>query len=574
MEKQQVRLGLVGFGEIGSIVGKGLREAGLSSVRCYDKAAFDGPYSQLIQSRAAAAGVVLVRSQEELAAAADVIVGFTPGSASVESAEAFARVLQRHHVYVDFASATPKVKFAVAANLKAGGASVGDGSILGNPSNGYAMPMLVSGPAAAAAVQALVPWGMRIDVAGDQLGLASGIKILRSVLFKGIEALFDEMILAARGYGMDEAVLASAFKTLDRNTWAEILMNVVPSGAIHARRRAEELEMAAETVENAGIEPIMARAGAARLRWKESLRLKEHFGGVQPKTQQEVFEAIEHLMKAQHSRGGAAIVLGDLNVTRTPDPTAEWQSGPDELQQLSALDSLSVTETAAIEIRKEPVPGHREYPSAPPVSPKILEAFRQVAVATISDNMNRLHGTRALKPFHKSRRLIGTAVTVKTRPGDNLALLKAFKILRPGDILVVDGSGDLNHALVGRLMMCTARAAGVAGFVIDGAIRDVAAFEDEDFPCFARGVTHRGPYKVGPGEINVPIAVDGMIVNPGDVIMGDEDGLIAFCSGIAEELLVRAGQQYQREEETLKAIEAGRTDNAYTSVVAAPANSA
>jgi regulator of RNase E activity RraA len=145
-----------------------------------------------------------------------------------------------------------------------------------------------------------------------------------------------------------------------------------------------------------------------------------------------------------------------------------------------------------------------------------------------------------------------------------LAVLKALEILRPGDVLVVDGGGDLNNALAGKLMMSTARAAGASGFVIDGAIRDIAAFEDADFPCFARGVTHRGPYKVGPGEVNVSIAIDGMIVNPGDVIIGDEDGLIAFDRSIAQELLVLVGRQQDREADALKAIEAGGRKNAHT----------
>lgn len=287
----------MGYGEIGSTVGKGLRDAGLASVQCYDKSAFDGPYSALIQSRAEDAGVILVRSQEELAAGSDLVVGFTPGSASVESARAFASALRQDHVFVDFASATPRVKLEVADALKQTGATVSDGSILGNPSNGYTMPMLVSGPAAQDVLQALAPWGMQIEIAGERLGMASGIKILRSVLFKGIEALLDEMILAARAYDMDEVVLASAFKTLERSPWPEILQTVIPSGALHARRRAEELEMAAEAIESAGIEPIMARAGAARLKWKDSLGLKQHFKGVTPRTQQEVFEAIEYLMR-------------------------------------------------------------------------------------------------------------------------------------------------------------------------------------------------------------------------------------------------------------------------------------
>jgi len=193
-----------------------------------------------------------------------------------------------------------------------------------------------------------------------------------------------------------------------------------------------------------------------------------------------------------------------------------------------------------------------------------LDSFRDVAVAIVSDAMNRLHGTRALKPYHRAGRLVGTAVTVKTRAGDNMALHKAFGLLRPGDVLVADGGGDLGQALVGEIMMTRAKAMGVAGFVIDGAVRDVAAFANSDFPCFARGVTHRGPYKSGPGEINVPVAVDGMVVMPGDVILGDPDGIVAFPPSIAEDLLALVRRQEQREASALTAIGEGRLDDFYT----------
>jgi 3-hydroxyisobutyrate dehydrogenase-like beta-hydroxyacid dehydrogenase len=132
---------------------------------------------------------------------------------------------------------------------------------------------------------------MRIDYAGERLGTASGIKILRSVLMKGIEALTDEMLLAAQFYGLDDAVLASASNTLAR-PWMATVNSLTPSGAIHATRRAEEVEMAAEAVADAGIEPLMTRATAARLRWKEGLGLKEHFKGVVPATYKEALEAM------------------------------------------------------------------------------------------------------------------------------------------------------------------------------------------------------------------------------------------------------------------------------------------
>jgi 3-hydroxyisobutyrate dehydrogenase-like beta-hydroxyacid dehydrogenase len=297
-EKRQFRLGLVGYGEIGSTLGKGLRGAGLEHVMCYDKYAFDGPYADLIQSRAKEAGVKLVRSNKELTEAADLIASYTPGSASLESADAFAPHLTSKHTFIDFASATPKIKIGVAERLSKTGALLGDGSIEGTPLHGYSMRMLASGPAAKAVIDALVPWGMQIEFVGDKLGTASGIKIIRSVLIKGIEALTDEMLLAARHYGFADTVLASAAKTLAR-PWMDTVHSLTPSGVIHAKRRAEELEMSAEAVADAGIEPLMARAVAARLRWKESLGLKDHFNGVVPPDYKAALDAIEMKMSEQ-----------------------------------------------------------------------------------------------------------------------------------------------------------------------------------------------------------------------------------------------------------------------------------
>ncbi len=119
----------------------------------------------------------------------------TPGSASLESAAAFVGCLGAQHTFVDFASATPKIKVSVADTLASSGALLADASIEGTPKNGYAMPILSSGPAGERVRDLLNPWGMNITFVGRELGRASGIKILRSVLLKGIEALTDEMML-------------------------------------------------------------------------------------------------------------------------------------------------------------------------------------------------------------------------------------------------------------------------------------------------------------------------------------------------------------------------------------------
>ena len=173
----------------------------------------------------------------------------------------------------------------------------------------------------------------------------------------------------------------------------------------------------------------------------------------------------------------------------------------------------------------------RKNPSAMQVDPKILAALREMPVAALSDNMHRNIGTTGLNPYHRpvARTMAGTAVTARSRGGDNLTYLRALEFCRPGDVLVIDAGGILNNAVVGGILSFYAAHIGVVGVVVDGAIRDVAEIRAREFPVYARGVTHRGPYKDGPGEINVPVSVGGMVVNPGDIVVGDQDGLMAFA---------------------------------------------
>ena len=175
--------------------------------------------------------------------------------------------------------------------------------------------------------------------------------------------------------------------------------------------------------------------------------------------------------------------------------------------------------------------------SPPLASQALVEAFRNVVTPHISDNLQRLSGIVGLQRFHRGKKLVGTAFTVKTRPGDNLLIYKALMTLSPGHVLVVDGAGDTTNALIGELIMLYAKQRGCAGFVLDGAIRDSSAFHDADFPCYARGISHRGPYKFGPGAINVPVTIGGQVVQPGDLVVGDEDGVVTFPISDADQIL-------------------------------------
>lgn len=201
------------------------------------------------------------------------------------------------------------------------------------------------------------------------------------------------------------------------------------------------------------------------------------------------------------------------------------------------------------------LPGSRILPSPALAPTSLVEAFRNVVTPHISDNLGRHIGARGLTRYNRTGKLVGTALTVKSRPGDNLYIYKALTMLQPGHVLVIDAQGDTTNAAIGELIKLYALQRGCVGFVLDGAIRDVAAFADT--PCYARGVVHCGPYKSGPGEINVPVSIGGMIVNPGDLIVGDEDGIVAFSQADAEEILAAAGRHADHEAEVMAEIATG-----------------
>lgn len=198
------------------------------------------------------------------------------------------------------------------------------------------------------------------------------------------------------------------------------------------------------------------------------------------------------------------------------------------------------------------------------VSADLVAAFKGLPVANISDCMARMTaGGPRLRPMHHSGYLAGPALTVRTRPGDNLMIHKALTLAQPGDVIVVDAGGDLTNALFGEIMVATAVKNGVAGIVLNGAVRDSEEIGQGHFPVYAAGVTHRGPYKDGPGEINVPISLDGMVIHPGDLILGDADGLLCVPREEAPALLAATHQKMELEQRMLADIAAGRLDTAW-----------
>jgi RraA family protein len=188
----------------------------------------------------------------------------------------------------------------------------------------------------------------------------------------------------------------------------------------------------------------------------------------------------------------------------------------------------------------------------------------RVPAANIGDVMHRMQTMRGGFRAYGGRRVAaGPAFTVRARAGDNLMLHRAIDLAEPGDVIVVDGGGELGIAQTGELMLGHAAKRGIAAVVIDGAVRDIEALAKLDLGVWARGVTPSGPYKDGPGEIGYPIACGGQVVMPGDLVMADEDGVVVIPAGDAAEVLAAAEAHNTKEIKAQAAIEAGNWERGW-----------
>ncbi len=189
---------------------------------------------------------------------------------------------------------------------------------------------------------------------------------------------------------------------------------------------------------------------------------------------------------------------------------------------------------------------------------ELVDAFRGIPSSNTNDEMNRLfcmnESMRLINP-KPGKSMVGTAFTVKAPIGDNLYLHYALDMAQPGDIIVVDGGGYANRSFCGEIMMRFAQKKGLAGVVIDGCIRDSDGMKNLDMPVYAVGVTPQGPFKNGPGEINTPVSCAGQVVFPGDILVGDEDGITVVHKQDAAEVLAAAQKKKAGEDKTFELME-------------------
>ena len=179
----------------------------------------------------------------------------------------------------------------------------------------------------------------------------------------------------------------------------------------------------------------------------------------------------------------------------------------------------------------------------------VVSGFEDVPSAVVSDVMDGARSAMdaGIDPLYGEAAVAGTALTVAAVPGDNLAIHKAITVAEPGDVLVVDGDGHTGTAYLGELMCASCRANGVAGVVVDGAVRDRSEIAEMGYPVYARAVNPRGPFKHDPGSVNVTVSCGGVAVDPGDVVVGDGDGVAVVPAGDAEAVLERAREKLAAE---------------------------
>lgn len=293
-------IGFIGFGEAGFTIGNGLRSAGLDQLLAYDIASESADRGPLIRQRAEMAGARLVSHPSELAAGANILISTVTCASALDAAVQHAPFLSgASHLYADLNSVSPDVKRQIAGVIANTTATFVEAAVMAPVGPyGHRVPMLLGGPGAEAFVNAMQSFDMRLQILpGAGVGTAAAVKMCRSVVVKGLEALLTECVLGASEYGATEHVFASLQESYPGIEWKTLADYNINRLVVHGERRAREMEEVAETLREGGVEPIMAAATARRQDWSAKLGLKAYFPPEGPKTTEEVLTVLERLAR-------------------------------------------------------------------------------------------------------------------------------------------------------------------------------------------------------------------------------------------------------------------------------------
>jgi 3-hydroxyisobutyrate dehydrogenase-like beta-hydroxyacid dehydrogenase len=271
------QIGLVGYGEVGRILAEDLRKQDIK-VAAYD-IKLGGDQQAALRDHADKIGVALAASHAELAGSVDFVVSAVTASQAVPVAEACAPAIRQGSWFLDFNSASPGAKQRAAALIDGAGGRYVEGAVMTSvPPYRIKVPLLLGGGGARELAPLLVALGFDAKVSSDQLGVASAVKMCRSIMIKGMEAMVIESFTTARAYGVEDAVLASLAETFPAINWEKQGAYFFQRVIEHGRRRAEEVREVAETVREAGLTPWSAQGTAERQAWVADLADSGLFG--------------------------------------------------------------------------------------------------------------------------------------------------------------------------------------------------------------------------------------------------------------------------------------------------------
>lgn len=286
------RVAFIGFGEAGQTVSRGLLAAGSARIRAYD-ILFGSSEGRSLEQAAEQMGVARAASHVDALGEADIVFLAVTASASMEATRACLPGLRKGQLFLDINSVSPQRKIETAALVAPTGALYVDVAVMAPVAPyAHAVPCLIGGPGAAALLPRALAMGMKMEKVADRVGQASAIKMFRSIMIKGLEALIVESMLAASEYGVESRVLASLAETFPTLDWEKISGYYIERTVSHGKRRAAEMREVAATLEGIGIEPLMARATAERQQWMADLGVKALLGGRKTEDRAELVRAI------------------------------------------------------------------------------------------------------------------------------------------------------------------------------------------------------------------------------------------------------------------------------------------
>lgn len=294
-------LGFVGFGEAAYHLAKGLRGAGVARTVAFDINTNTPRLGGKIRARARETDTELVDSNAALAEAASVLISAVTAEQAVNAAAQTAPCLTPKHIYADLNSVSPATKQRAAQIVTDTGARFVEIAVMSAiPPYGHKSPMLLGGAASPEFKDLFTPYGMRMEIVStDQIGRAVAVKMCRSIVYKGLEAILFECVLGASEYGAEKRVFDSLDESFPGMNWKALADYMVGRVVVHGERRAREMDEVARTLQEIGVEPMMATATARRMDWAATLGLRERFGGEFPDTYQEVLDALKELTPAK-----------------------------------------------------------------------------------------------------------------------------------------------------------------------------------------------------------------------------------------------------------------------------------